>query len=123
MADPKVTIIDDSDTLSSDDVWARRYPGRYLMDAAVGRRLDEAPAVIDALAQHGRLLPTVVLNLGSNRKFDPALLDQVVQHLLSCGVQRILIGNLRWPANWVPSANANIGAIVSQYPQTQLVEW
>ncbi len=118
-----VTLIGDSVMLGAQPALSARLGTDAYIDAVVGRRMGDLFAVVADLAARGKLAATVVVHLGSNQPYEPAVLDAVMETLTGHGVQRVIFVNVRRPARWVESLNWRMSEGLANYPQAQLLDW
>ena len=85
------------------------------IDAARKRRMEDVPALIETLAEDG--------HLGSNRPFEAAIFDQVMESLLAHHVKRIIFINVHRPIGWEYYVNKQFAEGVARWPQAELIDW
>lgn len=94
------------------------------IDAARKRRMEDVPALINALAEEGNLGSVVIIHLGSNRPFEVSIFDQVMESLLEHPVvERIIFINVHRPIGWEYYVNQQFAEGIARWPQAELIDW
>lgn len=95
------------------------------VDAKPIRKWVDAPAVVEAAAQAGRLRPVVVLAFGTNGGFQFKGSEKAVETIMrTIGDDRqVVFVNLTGISYWVPDANAQLASIARRYPNAHVVDW
>ncbi len=121
---PLITVLGDSVLQASVtfhlwDPWG----AAVYVDAEPGRRMGDVPALAETLAERGVLGPVVVIHLGTNRPFDPEVLDQALQALVARGVQRVILVNVRRPVRWEDLVNERLAEGAARWPNAEVLDW
>ena len=120
---PRATLIGDSIMQGAapmiDDVLGKDI----YVDAARKRRMEDVPGLINTLANQGHLSHTVVIHLGSNRPFEDAVFDDVMNTLLAHQVERVIFINVRRPIGWEYYINQKFAKDIARWPQAELIDW
>lgn len=93
------------------------------IDAARKRRMEDVPDLSAILGEEEHLARTVVIHLGSNRPFEAALLDQVMEALLAHDVERVIFINVHRPIGWESYLNRQFAEGIARWPQAELIDW
>jgi hypothetical protein len=93
------------------------------VDAARKRKMEEVPALVEALSNEGQLARLVVIHLGSNRPFEDPVFDEVMKTLLAHGVERVVFINVHRPIGWESYLNRKFVAGLARWPQAELIDW
>lgn len=93
------------------------------IDAARKRKMEDVPALVKTLAREGHLSRIVVIHLGSNRPFEDAVFDQVMESLLAHDVERVIFINVHRPIGWENYLNKKFVEGVARWPQAELIDW
>lgn len=99
----------------------QRTLGTVDVDAAVGRQVSQALAILQARRAANQLGDVVVFHLGNNGGFSTQQFNTLMG-LLS-GVQRIVIVTDKVPRPWESVNNAVLTTGVKLYPNVVLVDW
>jgi peptidoglycan/LPS O-acetylase OafA/YrhL len=91
------------------------------VDAAVGRQLSDAVAILKQRAESGELAGTVVLHLGNNGTFSSVQFDQIMA--IVGPERRVFFLTLHVPRAWEGTNNATIADGVGRYPNAALIDW
>jgi hypothetical protein len=91
------------------------------VDAAVGRQLSDALAILNQRADSGELAGTLVLHLGNNGTFTSAQFDQIMA--IAGPERRVFFLTLHVPRAWEGTNNAVIADGVSRYANAALIDW
>ncbi len=102
----------------------KRFPGIEL-DAEPIRKWVDAPDVVRAAADDGRLRPVVVLAFGTNGGFQFTGSEDAMREVLDLiGPDRqVVLVNSSGVSHWVPGANAHLAEVAADYPGTVVVDW
>jgi hypothetical protein len=93
------------------------------IDAARKRKMEDVPALVETLSREGHLANVVVIHLGSNRPFEDAVFDEVMESLLARQVDRVIFINIHRPIGWEYYLNRKIKEDVARWPQAELLDW
>ena len=91
------------------------------LDAAVGRQVSEAIALLRERKASGQLGEVVLLHIGNNGTFTDAQFDEIVE-AVGAG-RRIIFLNLKVPRAWEEPNNEVITRGVARHGQAILVDW
>ena len=91
------------------------------VDAAVSRQYNEATAIVQQLADQGRLDRGVVLHLGNNGPMSAETFRSVMDLLVD--VPRVVVVNVRVTKPWEPAVNQVLAEQVPSYPNARLLDW
>jgi hypothetical protein len=97
-----VTAVGDSIMVDATPNLRSLFPDMAI-DAVAGRQVATGISVMQALANHGRLEPNIVVELGTNGTFTTAQLDWILS--LAGGRHVVLLTNHCAYCTWVPSNN------------------
>jgi len=95
--------------------------GSVAVDAAVGRQVSEAIALMRALDEQGRLGDIVVIQLGNNGTFTDRQFDEIMSVLGPS--RRAVFVNVRVPRDWERTNNAVIARGVARHANARLADW
>jgi peptidoglycan/LPS O-acetylase OafA/YrhL len=95
--------------------------GRVLIDAAVGRHVEEGIAILARLRHAGRLGHVVIVHLGNNGRFTTDEFERMMKVLVN--VDRVVFVTVKVPRRWETSVNTVLWAGVARHPNTVLVDW
>lgn len=116
-----VTAIGDSVLVGAAQSLAARMGPAFAVDAAVGRQMPDAVALIGDLAARGELRPVVLLHLGNNGPFTAEQIDAV---FAAVGPERtVLLVNVLVPRRWEGEVNDQLAAATGRHPNAVLVDW
>jgi peptidoglycan/LPS O-acetylase OafA/YrhL len=118
-----VTLIGDSIMQGAAPMIEDVLDENIYIDAARKRRMEDVPDLVETLAREGHLGSTVIIHLGSNRPFDAAIFDEVMESLLGYPVKRIIFINVHRPIGWEYYANKQFADGVARWPQAELLDW
>jgi hypothetical protein len=100
---------------------AARMGPALTVDAAIGRQMTDAGALLADLAARGRLGQVVVLHLGNNGPFTAEQIDGV---FAAVGPDRtVLLVNVLVPRRWEGEVNDQLAAAAARHPNAVLVDW
>ncbi|OMH24145.1 hypothetical protein BKD30_09650 [Tersicoccus phoenicis] len=117
-----VTVIGDSVTVASTAALERDLPGAVI-DASVGRSMNDAADVAGRLAGKGRLNRTVVVGLATNADFSGARVRELLDVL---GPDRRLVlvtGFAPDRVYWTSEANRALREAVTDDPRITVADW
>ncbi|MFW6773585.1 acyltransferase family protein [Nocardioides sp. CPCC 205120] len=113
-------VVGDSVTLAAAPGLLAEMPG-VGVDAAVGRQLAEAPAIVRALREAGRLRPYLVVALGTNGEISTADLLGVVREMGEG--RRLVLVTAHGERDWMPGVNETLHAFTQAHPWIGLARW
>jgi len=116
----RVTAIGDSVMLGAASKLAASIAG-IEVDAAVGRQVAAAVALLRQRASAGQLGEIVVLHVGNNGAFTAAQFDEIMA--VAGPGRRVVFVNLSLPRSWEGPNNGVIAAGVSRHANASLVDW
>ena len=116
----RITAVGDSVMLGAAYQLASDIAGIDL-DAAVGRQVSEAIAVLRQRKASGQLGDIVLLHIGNNGTFTDAQFDEIVE--IAGAGRRIIFLNLKVPRAWEEPNNAVITNGVARHGQAVMVDW
>ncbi|MFN8500222.1 MAG: SH3 domain-containing protein [Anaerolineae bacterium] len=114
-----ITAIGDSIMLGASDE-LRRDLGNVTIDAAVGRQVSAAIAVLQAKAAAGALGNTILIHIGTNGTFTADQFDTIMR---LAGGRRVVFVNIKAGRSWQDGNNGLLWSKVGQYPNASLVDW
>jgi peptidoglycan/LPS O-acetylase OafA/YrhL len=118
--DTSITAIGDSVLVMVAPDLQKEFPD-IVIDAKVGRQMNDASAVIQRLKAEGKLGDTVIIELGTNGPIDQKQLDSLIASL---GTQKkIIFVNVRVPRPWENEVNSVLGEAAVSSPRITLVNW
>ncbi len=116
----RVTAIGDSVMLGAAHELAAQVPGIDL-DAAVGRQVSQAIALLREREASGRLGAIVLLHVGNNGAFSAKQFDRIME---AAGPERrVVFLTLKVSRSWEAANNRVIQEGVERYPHAFLVDW
>ena len=101
-----------------------RFPG-ILLNARPILQWHDAPAIVQTMIDKGTMRKVVVMNFGTNAGFkepDSEAALRSILNMLGPG-HRVVLINTVGVSYWVPSTNATLLAISSDYPNTIVADW
>ncbi|MGH7622823.1 MAG: acyltransferase family protein, partial [Gemmatimonadaceae bacterium] len=116
----RVTAIGDSVMLGAAQQLAAVTPGIYV-DAAVGRQVSAAIALLRQLQANGELGGVVLIDMGNNGTFTETQFNEIMG--IAGPGRRVVFVNLKEPRSWEASNNDVITRGVARYPNAVLVDW
>jgi peptidoglycan/LPS O-acetylase OafA/YrhL len=116
----QIYAIGDSVMLAAADEVLATFPG-IAIDAAVSRRMSDAPALVQALADSGSLRPILLLGLGTNGPVDRASID-AVGDIVGPDTEIVLV-NAQAPRGWIPGVNALLASYAQSHRNVELANW
>ena len=114
-----ITAIGDSIMLGASDE-LRRDLGNVTIDAAVGRQVSQAIAVLQAKAAAGALANTILIHIGTNGTFTADQFDTIMR---LAGGRRVVFVNIKAGRSWQDGNNSLLWSKVRQYPNASIVDW
>jgi peptidoglycan/LPS O-acetylase OafA/YrhL len=120
---PRLTLIGDSIMQGAAPLFDDVLGEDLYVDAARKRKMEDVPALVEKLSTEGHLAGVVVIHLGSNRPFEAAVFDQVMETLLAHGVERVIFINVHRPIGWENYANRKFVDGLSRWPEAELIDW
>jgi hypothetical protein len=91
------------------------------VDAAVGRSVSSALAIMRKATGDGTLGAIVVLDIGNNGAFTDGEFNEAMR--IAGPARRVIFVNLKEPRAWEAPNNAVIARGVARYPNAELVDW
>ena len=117
--DVTIWAVGDSLMVAATDTLKVESPG-IIIDAEVGRRMDQGIDVLTAMLETGS--PDVlIVALGTNNGVGSDQIDEVMK--LAADVDRVVFVNVSVPRSWENDTNAAIGSTPGDYPRATLVDW
>jgi peptidoglycan/LPS O-acetylase OafA/YrhL len=116
----QVTVIGDSVTLGAVSQLEKAL-GDVGIDAAVGRQVSAAIAILQQRVAAGQLGPVVVIHMGNNGTFSAKQFDTIMGVLN--GERRVIFLTARVPRTWEGPNNTVLTEGVKRYPNAVLVDW
>jgi hypothetical protein len=120
---PRVTLIGDSIMQGASPMMDDVLGEDIYIDAARKRKMEDVPALVKTLAREGHISRIVVIHLGSNRPFEEAVFDEVMESLLAHDVERVIFVNVHRPIGWENYINEKFVEGVARWPQAELIDW
>jgi peptidoglycan/LPS O-acetylase OafA/YrhL len=120
---PRATLIGDSIMQGATPMLEDVLGKDIYIDAARKRRMEDVPALVETLAREGHLSHVVVIHLGSNRPFEAAVFDEVMEALLAHQVERAIFINVHRPIGWEYYINQKFVEGVARWPEAELIDW
>jgi peptidoglycan/LPS O-acetylase OafA/YrhL len=99
----------------------RQTFGNIVVDAAVGRQVPTAIAVLRRRRAAGTLGDVVIVHMGNNGTFTARRFDEMMSVLR--GVRKVVFLTDRVPRDWEEPNDAVIAQGVARYPNAILVDW
>jgi hypothetical protein len=115
-----ITAIGDSVMVGAGPWLAANFAGIDI-DAAVGRQVSQAIALMADKAAAGTLAKTVFLHIGNNGGFTAGQFDQIMQ--IAGPDRRVFFMNVHVPRSWQNSNNQVIAEGTAYYPNAFLIDW
>jgi hypothetical protein len=116
----QVVAIGDSVMLAVAPELQAAYPGIFI-DATVSRQMTSAPAIVQDLVDRHVMRPYLLLGLGTNGSFDPALLQRV--QAIAGPRTRIVLVNVQAPRGWTPGNNEQLAAYAARKRNVDVANW
>lgn len=117
--DITIWAVGDSLMVAATDELEEQAPG-IVIDAEVGRRMDEGIDVVSAMLEEAT--PDVlIVALGTNNGVTGDQIDEVMA--LALGVDKVVFVNVSVPRPWETNTNTVIATAVDAYPSASLVDW
>jgi peptidoglycan/LPS O-acetylase OafA/YrhL len=119
---PRVLAIGDSVMLGCSSALRTELHGRVLVDAVVGRQVEQAVSRIEHY-RHSKagLPPAVVVQVGDN---GPTWYQDLVRlRRVLRGVQRVVLVNVRVDRSWENQVDLQLGSFARVWPQARIADW
>jgi hypothetical protein len=116
----QIYAIGDSVMLAAADEVLATFPG-IVIDAAVSRRMSDAPAIVRGLIDARTLRPILVLGLGTNGPVEQSSLDEITS-LVGPRAEIVLV-NAQAPRGWIPGVNALLESYAQSHRNVELANW
>ncbi|MBW8826225.1 MAG: acyltransferase [Acidobacteria bacterium] len=118
-----VLAIGDSVLAASARALTAASNGHVVVDAVVGRQTWEGLDLLERYRDQGRLrqVSALVWALGTNGPLSASQLEQLA--LVSTGVPRVVVVNVRVPKRWEAETNTSIGDGVPKHGRMRLADW
>jgi hypothetical protein len=113
-------MIGDSVMVGAGHELARMVPSVDI-DAAVGRQVSAAIAILRADRDAGRLGSVVVIHMGTNGTFTRSQFDEIMGLLAS--TRHVLFVNDKVPRPWQTANDRMLADAVKSTPKAMLVDW
>jgi hypothetical protein len=97
----------------------RAIPG-IVVDVARSRQPQQAIAVLDLYAKAGKLPATVVIDLGTNGRITPGVLDNIMR---AVGDRRVYFVTIRVPRLWENEVNTELRALPKRWSNARVIDW
>jgi hypothetical protein len=117
---PWTTGIGDSVMLGAAPALEARFGPQLVIEATVGFQMVDAPALVQQLADEGRLGDVVLLHLGANGPFPDRTIDDIMAIV---GRRPVLLVNVKVPRRWEAEVNDRLAAAADRYPNVEVVDW
>jgi hypothetical protein len=117
---PWTTGIGDSVMLGAAPALEARFGPQLVLEATVGFQMVDAPALVQRLADEGRLGDVVLLHLGANGPFPDSTIDEIMAIV---GRRPVLLVNVKVPRRWEAEVNDRLAAAAERYPNIEVVDW
>ncbi len=115
------TAIGDSVMVGAAQALANRLGPSLMVNAEVGRQLDDAADLVAAMAADGSLGRVVLVNLGTN---GPSSVERIDALFAAAGPdRRVLLVNVVVPRRWEAEVNDQLAAAAGRHPNAVLVDW
>jgi hypothetical protein len=115
------TAIGDSVMVGAAQALANRLGPSLMVNAEVGRQLDDAADLVAAMAADGSLGRVVLVNLGTN---GPSSAERIDALFAAAGPdRRVLLVNVVVPRRWEAEVNDQLAAAAGRHPNAVLVDW
>ena len=118
---PPTFALGDSVMVGGADVLAARMGPALALDAAIGRQLAEASALLRMAADRGTLGDVVVLHLGNNGPFDAAEIDDLFAAIGPD--RRVVLVTVFVPRRWEGEVNDALAAAAARHPNAVIADW
>jgi peptidoglycan/LPS O-acetylase OafA/YrhL len=116
----QVTAVGDSVMLAAAPQLVAELPGIDVR-AEVGRQMTDAPALAAELERQGLLRPVVVVGLGTNGEFDPAVLEEL--HRVTGPERHLVFITAHGEREWIPAGNEMLRAFAETKDNVELRDW
>jgi len=103
-------------------VLSERMAGNILVvDASVGRQMNEAPALVRAMDGRHQLGEMVIVHLGNNGPFTDRQIDELFEAI---GADRLVVlVNVFVPRRWEGEVNDALTAAAARHPNARIADW
>ena len=115
-----ITAIGDSVMVGAGPWLAANFAGIDI-DAAVGRQVSQAIALLRQRRDEGTLAKTILLHVGNNGTFTDSQFDQIME--IAGPDRRVFFMSVHVPRSWEDSNNQVIAAGVGYYSNAYLIDW
>ena len=116
-----ITAFGDSIVVTAKDGLEAVFPG-IMIDAKSIRRWDDGLVALRAQLDAGTVRRAVLVDFGTNAGIEDEA--EVREFLDLLGPERmIVVANLASTSPWIPDANAQLDAIVADYPNAVVADW
>ncbi|KRL03222.1 acyltransferase family protein [Liquorilactobacillus capillatus] len=116
----RVTAVGDSVLADGSVKLQSIFPQMYI-DAKVGRQMQDAIAVLQSLANSGKLANIILLSIGTNGPFTDDQLDSVMSVV---GKRKVYWINTHVPTRrWQGQVNDSLTAAAKKYPNLKVIDW
>ncbi len=116
----RVTAIGDSVMIGASDELTKQISNLDL-EASIGLQFWSATDILKARKASGQLGEIVIVHVGDNGLFTPAMFDDMMNVL--SGTQRVVFVTLKVPRPWETQNNRILADGVKRYPNATLVDW
>ena len=118
-----ILAVGDSVMLAARDTLEEASGGQIVVDAKVGRQVDEGLAALQQYRDSGYLqgVSAVVVHLGTNGPFARKQFDRMMEIL--AGVPRVVVENVRVPRRWEAQSNDTVRDGAAGHPEARLADW
>jgi len=101
-----------------------RFPGIFI-NARPILQWHDAPAMVKDMIDKGTMRRVVILNFGTNAGFKEPESEQALRDILTMlgPTRRVVLVNTVGVSYWVPSTNATLQDISSEFPNTIVADW
>ncbi|KRL04729.1 acyltransferase family protein [Liquorilactobacillus oeni] len=115
-----ITAVGDSVMADGSAKLQEIFPQMYI-DAQVGRQARDAIAVLQSLAQKGRLANVVLISLGTNGPFSD---DELSQIMSAVGNRQVFWINTHVPTRrWQNQVNDSLKTAATKYHNLKVIDW
>jgi peptidoglycan/LPS O-acetylase OafA/YrhL len=116
----RITAVGDSVMLGAASRLATTIPG-IDVDAAVGRQVSAAIALLRQRLASGQMGDVVVLHIGNNGPFTAGQFDEIMA--VAGPGRRVILINVKLPRSWEAPNNAVINSGVARHANASVVDW
>ncbi|UAL53589.1 acyltransferase family protein [Metabacillus dongyingensis] len=115
-----ITAIGDSVLIDVAPYLKKEFPN-IMIDAKVGRQMQEAANIVKVLKKSNELGSCVIIELGTNGSFSEEHLSSLIELI---GSKRdIILVNVRVPRPWEAVVNSILNNVESGHPNAEIVDW